>query len=116
MRFVKFIFLVLFFLVFMVFFVQNNAQLSAGLELQFNLFMLQLKSQPIPFYLVVLIFFTLGALFSMIFFVIDRIRIDLSLRKAQNEIGELKRELASVKAVQAPQVLSQPAASSEAQA
>ncbi|GAB6036196.1 LapA family protein [Fundidesulfovibrio butyratiphilus] len=115
MRFVKFTFLVLFFLVFMVFFIQNNGQLSTGLELRFDLFMFAYKSQPIPFYLVLLIFFTLGALFSTVFFVIDRIRVDLTLRKAQNEIGELKSELTSLKASQTPQVLSPPVTPEPAQ-
>ena len=75
MRFIKFVLLVLFFLFFMVFFVQNNAQLATPLELKFNMFTLNWQCQPIPFYMVVLIFFVLGALFSTIFFVIDRIRI-----------------------------------------
>jgi len=71
MRFVKFVLLVLFFLFFMVFFVQNQAQLSTMLELKFHMFTLNWEAQPLPFYLLVLIFFVLGALFSTIFFVID---------------------------------------------
>jgi len=100
MRFVKFVLLVLFFLAFMVFFVQNNVQLSTALELKFNMFMLNYQSAPIPFYLVMLIFFVCGALFSTVFFVIDRIRIGSQLREARYKTGSLETELAALKAKQ----------------
>lgn len=100
MRFFKFVLLVLFFLFFMVFFVQNQAQLSTALELKFNLFTLNWQSQPLPFYLVVLIFFVLGSLFSTIFFVIDRIRIGSVCRDAQSKAQSLQSELDSLKAKQ----------------
>lgn len=97
MRFIKFVLLVLFFLIFMVFFVQNNAQLSTALELKFNLFNLQYQSQPIPFYIVVLLFFVVGALFSTLVFVIDRLRIGSCLREARSKVESLERELATLK-------------------
>lgn len=100
MRFVKFIVLVLFFLAFMVFFVQNNAQLSTALELKFNMFMLNYQSAPIPFYLVMLLFFVFGALFGTLFFVLDRIRIGSQLREAQSKTKSLESELSALKARQ----------------
>ncbi|MFP5222172.1 MAG: lipopolysaccharide assembly protein LapA domain-containing protein [Acidobacteriota bacterium] len=100
MRFIKFILLVLFFLVFMIFFVQNQAQLSSALELKFNLFTLNWQAQPLPFYLVVLIFFVLGALFSTIFFVIDRIRVGSICREAQSKAQSLQSEVDALKAKQ----------------
>ncbi|MBI4804660.1 MAG: DUF1049 domain-containing protein [Desulfovibrio sp.] len=121
MRFIKFVLLVLFFLFFMVFFVQNQAQLSTALELKFNLFTLNWQSQPLPFYLVVLIFFVLGSLFSTIFFVIDRIRIGSICGEAQSKAQSLQSELDSLKAKQsisspAPAPASAPASASEAKA
>lgn len=101
MRFIKFVLLVLFFLFFMVFFVQNNAQLATPLELKFNMFTLNWQCQPIPFYMVVLIFFVLGALFSTIFFVIDRIRIGSVCGDAKAKASALQAELDSLKAKQA---------------
>lgn len=98
MRFIKFVLLVLFFLFFMVFFVQNQAQLSAALELKFSLFNLNWQAQPMPFYLVVLIFFVLGALFSTVFFVIDRIRVGSICREAQSKAKSLQSELDAQKA------------------
>ena len=98
MRFIKFVLLVLFFLFSMVFFVQNQAQLSNALELKFQLFNVSWQSQPLPFYLIVLIFFVLGALFSTVFFVIDRIRIGSSCREAQYKAQNLQAELDALKA------------------
>lgn len=100
MRFVKFVLLVLFFLAFMVFFVQNNAQLSTALELKFNMFTFNYQSAPIPFYIVMLLFFVCGALFSTVFFVIDRIRIGSQLREAQYKNGSMETELTALKAKQ----------------
>lgn len=98
MRFVKFVLFVLFFLFSMVFFVQNQTQLSNALDLKFQLFTLSWQSQPLPFYLIVLIFFVLGALFSTIFFVIDRIRIGSACREAQYKAQNLQSELDALKA------------------
>ena len=98
MRFIKFVFLVLFFLFFMVFFVQNQAQLTAALELKFNLFTLDWQSPPLPFYLLVLIFFVLGALFSTLFFGIDRMRVGSLCRDAQAKAQSLQAELNALKA------------------
>lgn len=115
MRFVKFVLLVLFFLFFMVFFVQNQAQLSTALELKFNMFTLSWQSQPLPFYLVVLVFFVLGALFSIIFFVIDRIRVGAACREARAKVQSLQFELDALKAKQSYSSPA-PAASTEAKA
>ena len=98
MRFIKFVVLVLFFLFFMVFFVQNQAQLSTALELKFNMFALDWQSQPMPFYMVVLIFFVLGALFSTFVFGIDRIRVGSLCRDAQAKAQSLQAELNALKA------------------
>ena len=100
MRFVKFVLLVLFFLFFMVFFVQNQAQLSTALELKFSMFTLNWQAQPLPFYLVTLIFFVLGSLFSTVFFVIDRIRVGSLCREAQAKAESLQAEVDSLKARQ----------------
>ena len=100
MRFIKFVLLVVFFLFFMVFFVQNQTQLSTALELKFQLFTLNWQAQPLPFYLVVLIFFVLGALFSTVFFVIDRIRVGSLCREAQSKASSLQSELDALKAKQ----------------
>ncbi|GFK94507.1 hypothetical protein NNJEOMEG_02353 [Fundidesulfovibrio magnetotacticus] len=100
MRFIKFVLLVVFFLFFMVFFIQNQAQLATALELKFSLFTLNWQAQPLPFYLVVLIFFVLGALFSTIFFVIDRIRVGSVCSSAQSKAKSLQAELDSLKAKQ----------------
>uniref|UniRef100_A0A7C4EJT4 LapA family protein n=1 Tax=Fundidesulfovibrio putealis TaxID=270496 RepID=A0A7C4EJT4_9BACT len=100
MRFIKFVLLVLFFLFFMVFFIQNNAQLGTALELKFSMFTFNWQAQPLPFYLVVLIFFVLGALFSTVFFMIDRVRIGSLCREAQSKAASLQTELDALKAKQ----------------
>jgi uncharacterized membrane protein (DUF106 family) len=98
MRFVKFVLLVLFFLFFMVFFVQNQADLSTTLSLKFHMFTLNWEAQPLPFYLVVLIFFALGGLFSTVFFVIDRIRVGSACSEAAAKAKSLQAELDALKA------------------
>jgi len=121
MRFIKFVLLVVFFLFFMVFFIQNQAQLAQALELKFSLFTLNWQAQPLPFYLVVLIFFVLGALFSTIFFVIDRIRLGALCSSAQSKAKSLQSEVDSLKAKQsvaapAPAPVVTPAPEPEAKA
>jgi uncharacterized integral membrane protein len=98
MRFVKFVLLVLFFLFFMVFFVQNQADLSTTLTLKFHMFTLNWEAQPLPFYLLVLIFFVLGALFSTVFFLIDRIRVGSVCSEAASKAKSLQAELNALKA------------------
>jgi lipopolysaccharide assembly protein A len=97
MRFIKFVLLMLFFLFFMVFFVQNNDQLSTALELKFHLFNLKCQSQPIPFFIIVLLFFVAGALLSTIIFIIDRLRLGSKLSSAESKIRGLESDLSNLR-------------------
>jgi uncharacterized integral membrane protein len=109
MRFIKFILGVVFFVFFMVFFVQNQAQLATVLELKFNMFTLNWQAQPLPFYIVVLVFFFLGALVSAVAFFVDRVRVGSNCREAQSRAQSLQYELDALKAKQTAVVVAAPA-------
>jgi len=102
MRFIKWIVVVLFFLFFMVFFVQNQAELATPVNLQFHLFNLNWQAEPLPFYLWVIAFFVLGALCAIVVLLFDRIRVSARCRAANAQVKRLQAELDSLKTKELP--------------
>ena len=102
MRFIKWIVVVLFFLFFMVFFIQNQAEFNTAMNLKFHLFTLNWEAQPLPFYLWVIVFFVFGVICSIVLFLFDRIRLGARLRSANAQVKRLQAELDSLKATATP--------------
>ncbi len=99
MRYVKLLALVLVFVVSMLFFVQNNQPLSAPVVLEFNLVAFHLYSLPLPVYLLVLGGFFLGALFSLAFLLVERIRLGLELKTLRTRYAALEDETLSLRTI-----------------
>ena len=112
MRFVKVLLLLAVFIIGLLFFAQNGAELGLvqdaqtpgkALTLQFDLYFAGLKwqSAAIPLYIVILCAFGVGMLFATVLLFIDRIRLGCSLmgrkravRSLESEIERLRAELA----------------------
>lgn len=99
MRYVKFLVLLLVFVVSMLFFVQNNQSLSTAVVLEFNVLALHLYSLPLPVYLLVLAGFCLGALFCLAFLLIDRIRLGFELKSLRTRYATLEDEVLSLRTI-----------------
>ena len=94
MRYIKVLLLVLIFFISMLFLFQNQETLGRDMTLKLNLFFLP-PMQPVslPTYFILLAGFLLGALFTMAFFLWDRLSLSAKLMKAQWKVRNLEKEV-----------------------
>lgn len=97
MRYIKVLLLTLFFFVSMIFFIQNNEALSTLLVMRLDLFGLELVSRELPFYLIVLISFVIGSIFSLSYFLCEKIRMTKELKAARVKLQALEQEVNSLR-------------------
>jgi uncharacterized membrane protein YciS (DUF1049 family) len=110
MRYLKSLALILVFVVSMLFFVQNNQPLSTSVVLEFNIVAAHLYSLPLPLYILVLGGFLLGALFTLAFLLVDRIRLGLELKSLRARYDALEDEALSLRTIPLNQPQNQQAA------
>lgn len=108
MRYVKFLALLLLFVVSMLFFVQNNQPLSTAVQLEFSVATMHLYSIPLPLYLLVLGSFLVGALVCLLVFLVDRIRLGLELKTLRTRYAALEDEALTLRTIPLNQPLNQP--------
>ena len=96
MRFIKFMFLFLFFVLGLLFLVQNSEALSTPLALKLNLFTpaAQWAADAVPFYFVVVAAFGLGMLFTGVLFLFSQTRLVFSLSRQKRRVKTLDKEVA----------------------
>ena len=95
MRYIKVLLLVLIFFITMLFLFQNQETLARDMALKLNLFFLPpMKPVTLPTYFILLTGFLLGALFSMAFFLWDKLSLSARLMKAQWKVRNLEKEVA----------------------
>jgi uncharacterized integral membrane protein len=94
----------------MLFFVQNNQPLSTSVVLEFNIVAAHLYSLPLPLYILVLGGFLLGALFTLAFLLVDRIRLGLELKSLRARYDALEDEALSLRTIPLNQPQNQQAA------
>lgn len=97
MRFIKVLALVIFFLLSMMFFVQNTEILSKPMALEFNIFVATWKSIPLPFYLLLLFAFVVGAIVAMLFFFMERMHLSNQIKQYQYRLAGLQKEVNSLR-------------------
>ncbi|MFO7716969.1 MAG: LapA family protein [Thermodesulfobacteriota bacterium] len=97
MRYLKLFAFIIFFVLAMIFFVQNTEPLSSTLELKFDLFQWSWLSNPLPFYVVVLIAFAVGAVLSLLYFLVEKMRLSGEVKKHKNQVRSLEKELNSLR-------------------
>ena len=94
MRYIKVILLVLFFFLSMLFFIQNKDTVTQTYELVLSVPLLfNLRSIPLPFYLIVLGGFLVGALVCICYFLSERFRLSGLVRELRQKNTALEREL-----------------------
>jgi lipopolysaccharide assembly protein A len=94
MRVIKVLFLLVFFFVCMLFFVQNTAILETPLLLKLGAFGFQVESPAVPFYVVLLLAFVAGGLFSTLYFLVEKVRLSAGMRSLQNKVNAMEKQLA----------------------
>lgn len=92
MRFIKVLILLVFFFVCMLFFVQNTTTLETPLVLRLSAFGLSAESPGAPFYVVLLLSFVAGGLFSTIYFLVEKIRLSAQVRKLSAKVRSLEEK------------------------
>ena len=97
MRVIKVLFLLVFFFVCMLFFVQNTAILETPLLLKLGAFGYMVQSPAVPFYVVLLISFVAGGLFCTLYFLAEKVRLSTSVRSLQNKVNAMEKQLAAQK-------------------
>ncbi|QAZ67579.1 LapA family protein [Solidesulfovibrio carbinolicus] len=125
MRVIKVLFLLVFFFVCMLFFVQNTAILETALLLKLGAFGYQVQTPGVPFYVVLLLSFVAGGLFATLYFLAEKVRLASGMRSLQNKVNALEKQMAQQKkstvatppsfAAVAPAPATAPAATSEPQ-
>jgi putative membrane protein len=97
MRVIKVLFLLVFFFVCMLFFVQNTAILETPLLLKLGAFGYMVQSPAVPFYVVLLIAFVAGGLFCTLYFLAEKVRLATSVRSLQNKVNAMEKQMAAQK-------------------
>ncbi|MGM0425067.1 MAG: LapA family protein [Thermodesulfobacteriota bacterium] len=97
MRYFKVLLIVALFFVCMVFFVQNTGVLVSKLQIQFQLFGLDWLSAPIPIYIFILLAFVIGALVTMLYLLLERIRQGREIKHYRLQIQKLQQEINSLR-------------------
>ncbi len=98
MRFIKVLFLLVLFVSSILFFSQNNDALLQELTLKLDIpYLMTLHSVPLPLGFIILASFVEGALLTMIYFAVDKIRSGSKLRECKPRMASLEQELNSLR-------------------
>ena len=97
MRYLKVLGLVALFFFSMLFFVQNHEILVQELALELKVFGWQYVTEAVPFYLVILMSFVIGALLCTLYFFLERVRLSKQCKQLRKEVDALEREVASLR-------------------
>lgn len=99
MRYIKILVLVLLFFLTMVFFFQNQKTLAQEIVLTLNLFAVpEMKSIPLPFYLLTLASFVLGAILTLAVLVWDKVNLTARLMKSNWRVHALEKDVEKLQA------------------
>lgn len=97
MRLVKLIILVLFIAFVIIFFMQNTTTISEPMSLHLDLEWASWTLIPLPFYVLLLAAFILGALIAGIFFFMEKIQHYSEIRSYRIKIHQLQQEIKSLR-------------------
>ena len=94
MRYIKVFLAIVFFYFVMLFFVQNQAALSQTMPLKLDLMLLPpMQSPPLSFYMLALICFLLGGVFTLATLLWDRLMLSAHLGSSRRRIKAMEKEL-----------------------
>ena len=95
MRFLKALWLTVFFFFSLIFFIQNNDALGHKLSLKFDFYYFNYvwSNTAVPFYFVVLVGFLAGAIVTLGYLAMDRVRMRIELSSCRRAIRKQEKEL-----------------------
>ncbi len=97
MRYLKVLGLVALFFFSMLFFVQNHEVLISVITLKLEVFGMAYQTEAVPFYLLVLTSFVLGAGLCIFYFFLERVRLAKQCKALKKERDALERELSTLR-------------------
>lgn len=97
MRYVKFLVVIVLFVLTMALFAQNMDALGAPLALSLHLFGTDIFAFDYPVYMFLLGTFFVGALITFMYFLCEKVRIGRELSVAQKKIATLEQEVNSLR-------------------
>ena len=99
MRFIKVLLLIIVFTCGLLFFTQNSKVLETPLTLGINFYYegFAWTSKPLPFFVIILAAFAVGALLSAVYLLLDRIRLGCALLKSKSNLRGKEKELARLR-------------------
>ena len=101
MRFLKALWLTVFFFFSLIFFIQNNEVLGQKLALKFDFYYFDYvwSNTAVPFYFVVLVGFFAGAIVTLGYLFMDRVRTRMELSRCRRVIRKQEKELKKLRAI-----------------
>jgi len=97
MRWLKAIFLIIFFGLGVIFIIQNLEFFNQTAQFEFNLYFIHLISIPLKFYILLIFSFLLGSIFGMFYTFKGWLKKRRELKSKDKEIKRLKEELDSLR-------------------
>ncbi len=101
MRFIKVLLLIVIFTCGLLFFIQNSKALESPITLGFSLYYgdLSWTGKPLPFFVIVLGSFVVGALLASAYLLFERVRIGCTLLKYKNDLRSRDKEIARLRTI-----------------
>jgi uncharacterized integral membrane protein len=101
MRFLKALWLMVFFFFSLIFFTQNNEVLSQKMTLTFDFYYFDYvwTNTAVPFFFVILAAFVAGALVTLGYLVMDRIRLRMELGRCRRVVRNQEKELKKLRSI-----------------
>ncbi len=101
MRFLKALWLAVFFFFSLVFFIQNSVALGhkLSLKMDFYYFNYVWSNTAVPFYFVIMVGFFAGALLILGYLLLDQLRTKSELRRSRKQVRILDRELKKLREI-----------------
>ncbi len=97
MRYVKVLVVILLIVFGITFFIQNSELFTASISVRFQLWEWGGRSEPLPFYLLLLLAFLVGALITFLYLLADKIKLHRELKSKKNRVASLEQELSSLR-------------------
>jgi len=97
MKYLRIAVLILLLFLSMLLFVQNQEILSKTTRFYLSIFGLELHSREFTYYLIILLFFMAGGFITLAYFLVEKIRQGLELKRGRSRIKDLEEELNSLR-------------------
>lgn len=101
MRFLKALWLTVFFFFTLLFFIQNNDALAQKLSLKFDFYYFDYvwQNTAVPYFFIILVAFAVGALVMLGYLVMDRIHLRRELGRCRKVVRKQENELKKLRAI-----------------